>query len=38
MLRDGATFGQIADVDFTWRSTVLPLLVVTYDRSELFRG
>lgn len=38
VLRDGAKFGQIANVDFNRRSTMLPLLVVAYHRSDLFRG
>jgi hypothetical protein len=38
VLREGEKFGQIANVDFNRRSTMLPLLVVAYHRSELFRG
>ena len=38
VFRDGARFGQIANVDFHRRGSILPLMVVAYHRSDLFRA
>lgn len=38
VFRDGRKFGQIANVDFHRRGSILPLMVVAYHRSDLFRA